>query len=118
MDGSADSTMYLPPRTLVTWLRAPSDISTARTNAWSPPTRACDTPRVDPGWTLPDEGVPTGVSGPAGLTGGRNLPLPLFFPLRLIEKEVYVPPKLRWSCWCAIERSHSREDAPWRPLVP
>src|SRR5258708_6671511 len=35
--------MKRPPRTLVNWLRAPSDISTERTRAWSPPTRACDT---------------------------------------------------------------------------
>src|SRR5437879_9559647 len=35
-----------PRGPLTTWLRAPSDSSTARTVAWSPPTRAWDTERV------------------------------------------------------------------------
>src|ERR1700687_1457171 len=79
--------MKRPPRTLVNWLRAPSDISTERTRAWSPPTRACETLRVGgdpPACATPVEVVPIpGVSGPGGLTGGRNLPLLRFLPLRL-----------------------------------
>src|ERR1700693_3530139 len=78
--------MKRPPRTLVNWLRAPSDISTDRTRAWSPPTRACETLRGggEPAGATPAELPPIpGVSEPGGLTGGRNLPLLRFLPLRL-----------------------------------
>jgi len=85
IDGSADSTMKRPPRTLVTWLRAPSDISTARTRAWSPPTRACETLRVPVSWPAAGDVLTPvlGVRGPAARTGGRNFPFPFFLPLRL-----------------------------------
>src|SRR5258708_14996150 len=89
--------MKRPPRTLVNWLRAPSDISTERTRAWSPPTRACDTLRVGGGapvWTAPAWVTPIpGVSGPGGLTGGRNLPLLRFLPLRLTDPSLEARPK-------------------------
>ena len=76
--GSADSMMRWPPRPLTTWLRAPKDISTARTRAWSPPTRACETLRCVSGWP----GAP-GV--PAARTGGLNFaPLPFFLLFRLM----------------------------------
>src|SRR4029077_18370285 len=79
IDGSADSISIRPARPLTTWLRAPRDISTARTRAWSPPTRACETLRVATGWVpAPD----AGVRGPAGRAGGRNL-RPFFFPFRI-----------------------------------
>src|SRR5258708_6580396 len=64
IEGSEDSTVKRPRGPLTIWLRAPSDISTDRTSAWSPPTRAWDTLRV----TGADEvAVPVGVSRPAGL---------------------------------------------------
>ena len=89
MEGSADSTMKRPPRIFVNWLRAPRDISTERTNAWSPPTRAWETLRMGPVCVAAVEAEPmAGVSGPAGLTGGRNLPLVRFLPLRLTNSSL------------------------------
>src|SRR5579864_7318210 len=89
IDGSADSTMKRPPRLFTTWLRAPSDISTARTRAWSPPTRAWETLFGGAATCAPDATAPVpGLSGPAGLTGGRYLPLDLFLPLRLTTDQV------------------------------
>src|SRR5947208_305429 len=76
------------PRPFEIWLRVPRDISTARTIAWSPPTRACDTLReavavgaAEPGAAIPER-------GPAGRIGCRNLPLARFLPLRLIVLQV------------------------------
>src|SRR2546429_9855069 len=71
-----------PPRCLTYWLRAPSDSSTARTRAWSPPTLAWETLRVGVVWA---PGVPAALSGPAGRIGWRYLPLARFLPLRLID---------------------------------
>src|ERR1700686_3383398 len=94
--------MNRPPRTLVNWLRAPSDISTERTRAWSPPTRACDTLRGGgggPACPTPAELTPIpGVSGPGGLTGGRNLPLLRFLPLRLTAPSLPTLSRLDGRC--------------------
>src|SRR5438105_1674942 len=88
IDGSADSTMKRPPRPLRISLRAPSDISTARTVAWSPPTRAWDTLREAVAVWAPEPGAPMLVRGPGGRIGWRNLPLARFLPLRLIDLQV------------------------------
>src|SRR5207253_9700852 len=40
------TTLFRSPRPLTIWFLAPRDSSTARTMAWSPPTRAWDTLRV------------------------------------------------------------------------
>src|SRR2546429_2101978 len=76
MDGSVDSTLYRPPRPLMIWLREPSDSSTARTRAWSPPTRAWETLR-ELAWAgaVEPEPLAAGVRGPGGRIGWRNLPL-------------------------------------------
>src|SRR5256885_16704132 len=86
MEGSVDCTNMRPPRPFEIWLRAPRDISTARTIAWSPPTRACDTLRdavavgaAEPGGAIPER-------GPAGRTGSRNMPLAGVLPLQLTER--------------------------------
>src|SRR5258708_12380000 len=105
--------MKRPPRTLVNWLRAPSDISTERTSAWSPPTRACDTLRGggDPACATPAEVAPIpGVSGPGGLTAGRNLPLLRFLPLRLTDASL---PTLR-----RLDGRSQRAPDPLREGIP
>src|SRR5215467_7883594 len=66
IDGSPDSTTMRPPRALTKRLLAPSDISTARIVAWSPPTRACETER--PGARAEDVAPAAGADA---LTGGR-----------------------------------------------
>src|SRR6202521_4022747 len=85
MEGSPDSMIMRPARPFTIWFRAPNDISTARTNAWSPPTRACDRLRVAVGWPGTAEAF-----WPTALTDGRNLPpRPFFLPFLLIRVEVY-----------------------------
>src|SRR5229473_5018856 len=84
IDGSPDCTTIRPRGPLTIVFRAPRDSSTARTVAWSPPTRACDTERVT-------TGVPaaTWEEVPATRTGCRYLALrPFFRPLRLIGRRV------------------------------
>src|SRR5438477_1563131 len=89
IDGSVDSTVKRPPRPLMIWLRAPSDSSTDRTRAWSPPTRAWETLRTAPCVATGElDPLATGVSGPGGRMGCRNLPLERFLPLRLIDLQV------------------------------
>src|SRR5438309_1904483 len=77
--------MKRPPRPFLISLRPPSDISTARTSAWSPPTRAWDTLRDVVAVCAPVPGAPVLVRGPGGRIGWRNLPLARFLPLRLIS---------------------------------
>jgi len=60
-------------------LLEPSDISTARTVAWSPPTRAWETER----WAV-TEPPPTGADA---FTGGRYRVRDLRRDLRLTKKE-------------------------------
>src|ERR1700730_958221 len=76
--------MWRPRGPLTTWLRAPRESSTARTVAWSPPTRAWETERVTVGAPTTPVVAPVGVTR----TGWRYFPLrPFFLPLRLIRFE-------------------------------
>src|SRR5260370_16625878 len=82
MDGSFDSTVNRPLRPLTIWFREPRDISTARTSAWSPPTRAWETLRATPVVWAPPPGIPgLGVKGPPGRIGWPTLPLAPLLPL-------------------------------------
>src|SRR5258708_2855272 len=102
--------MKRPPRTLVNWLRAPSDISTERTRAWSPPTRACDTLRGggDPACATPAGGAPIpAVGGPGALPAGRIFPLLRFLPLRLTDASL--PPLRRFDGRSQGVGEHVRE---------
>src|SRR5438105_15838351 len=76
--------MNLPPRPLMIWLRPPSDISTARTIAWSLPTRAWDTLLDAVEVWAPAPGVATPARGTGGRIGWRHFALARFLPLRLI----------------------------------
>src|SRR5712691_4765936 len=85
IEGSPDCTTIRPRGPLTIVLRAPRDSSTARTVAWSPPTRACETERVG-------IGVPTapGVAVPPTRTGWRYLALrPFLRPFLLMGSRVY-----------------------------
>src|SRR5713101_7055220 len=87
MDGSTDSTTIRPPRPLRMRFVEPSDSSTARTVAWSPPTRAWETER----WAVT---VPP-ATGADALTGGRYRARALRRDLRLTRKESTEPRRRR-----------------------
>jgi hypothetical protein len=76
---------------LTIWFCPPSESSTARTSAWSPPTRACDTLRdgaAEEGWRVTGDGPVLAGAGPGGRIGCRYLALTRFLPLRLIDLQV------------------------------